>query len=73
MSEMQTAVINKDGVYVGMRPVADELPEGARRIASITECDLPVGKYVWIEQEGHPFGGFFWPIAKKLKLFPGVK
>jgi hypothetical protein len=73
MSEPQTAVLDAKGVYIGMRPISDDLPEGCRRVASIMSCDLPVGEYVWIDDEGHPFGGFFWPVSKKLKLFPGVK
>jgi hypothetical protein len=73
MSQKQTAVVDAKGIYLGMFDEGAEIPDGALRISSVVKCDLPVGEYFWVDDEGHPFGGFFWPVSKKLKLFPGVK
>lgn len=70
---IQHAVIDAEGVYLGMFHKNAEIPAGARRLTQITECDLPVGEYYWQDVDGNvddlgranPFGGAFWPIDPK--------
>jgi hypothetical protein len=62
---MQTAVIDGRGVYLGMFVEGAEIPQGARRLPQITECDLPIGMYAWVASpvdaygRPNPFGGAF--------------
>lgn len=73
MKQRQTAVVDAKGIYLGMFDEGAEIPDGARRLTQITECDLPVGEYYWIDNDGNvddlgrdnPFGGAFWPINPK--------
>lgn len=73
MSQNKTAVIDADGVYLGMVDETLPIEEGHRRIYGITECDLPPLQYVWADDTNNNYGGAFWPIPKKLILKPGVK
>lgn len=73
MTQNKTAVIDAGGVYLGMVDTNLPIGETHRRLLTITECDLPAGEYVWADDDRNSFGGFFWPIPKKLVLRPGVK
>jgi hypothetical protein len=73
MSQNQAAVVDAKGVYLGMFVEGAEIPEGARRLPQIQECDLQAGEYAWVDDQENPFGGFFWPVKKKLVIAPGVK
>jgi hypothetical protein len=61
MSVIRCAQIDNQGVYIGMGEV-EENSNDPRYIHSITECDLPPGKYEWIPDD-NTFGGAFWPLA----------
>lgn len=55
----QHAVIDKDLVYIGMYPASADIPEGAHRLEWITECDLPRGRYLWLEDHHSADRGAF--------------
>lgn len=47
MSQSQTAVVDTKSIYLGMYDEGASIPDGARRISEITECDLEPGRYYW--------------------------
>jgi hypothetical protein len=47
MNKNQTAVIDSRDIFIGMYPMQDDIPEGARRLNQIKDCDLPAGRYRW--------------------------
>lgn len=59
---INAALLDEHGVYLGMEQLEDESKLTARHLPSITSCDLPPGKYLWVPDERNAFGGAFWPL-----------
>lgn len=62
---MRCAVLDADGVYIGMEEV--DTPT-ARHLPQITACDLPPGEYAWQVDAGNPYGGEFVALPLRLRL-----
>jgi len=56
------AHLDADNTFIGMVTLANEGQLTDRHLRQITECDLPIGLYRWIADEGNAYGGAFWPI-----------
>lgn len=58
----KVAVLDKEGVYMGMLPLGGKLPKDHSTVDTITECDLPPNKYRWVTHNRNEFGGEFVPL-----------
>ena len=62
---IKSALLNEQGIFLRVEALDDESQLTAQHVPSITECDLPPGRYRWVPcepQSGNPFGGEFRPI-----------
>lgn len=64
--KIRCAEIDRNGIYIGMVEV-EENSNSPRHLKTITECDLPPGKYEWIPDSANPFGGSFVPTLRFLE------
>ena len=65
---MRCAVLDANGVFIGMEEVADPVDLTDRHLPSITECDLPPGEYAWHPDPDNPYGGEFVALPMRLRL-----
>jgi hypothetical protein len=56
---IRAALLDERGVYLRMDEV-EELTD--RHVPTITACDLPPGRYLWIPDETNTYGGAFWEL-----------
>lgn len=61
---IKAALLDEQGVFLRMDQVKSKAALTARHVPSITECDLPPGKYKWVEDKENPYGGAFEPLPK---------
>jgi hypothetical protein len=59
---IKAALLDERGIYLRMDEVQSESDLTASHVPSITECDLPAGKYKWIADATNEYGGAFWPV-----------
>ena len=68
---IKAALLDERGVYLRMDELEDRSELTDRHLPSITACDLPAGRYVWIKDDRlrrdgtliNIYGGAFWEIA----------
>lgn len=68
---IKAALLDERGVYLRMDELEDLAQLTDRHLPSITSCDLPAGRYVWIADDRrradgtsiNPYGGQFWEVA----------
>lgn len=68
---IKAALLDERGVYLRMDELEDLSELTDRHLPSITSCDLPAGRYVWIKDDRaradgsliNVYGGAFWEIA----------
>ena len=70
---IRAALLDKDGIYLRMDELESAAQASDRHVLSITECDLPPGRYKWCpgqttfnpftgRTEPNPYGGRFIAI-----------
>lgn len=61
---IKAAVLDAQNVYWGIDELENEAAITDRHVLSITQCDLPVGRYRWVPDDANPYGGAFWPLPR---------
>lgn len=58
------------GIYLRIEELANAADLTDRHVPTVTECDLPSGRYRWIptDNAGNPYGGAFWDVEVIAKL-----
>lgn len=65
---IKAALLNEQGIFLGIDELTDAGQLTEQHLPQITECDLPPGRYRWVQQDvtkANPFGGAFWPLPKQ--------
>lgn len=65
---IKAALLDEQGIFLRVDELEDKSQLTALHLPQITACDLPPGRYRWVEQESseaNPYGGAFWPLPKQ--------
>jgi len=61
---IKAALLDENGIYQGMDALASEEALTERHVRTITECDLPPGRYRWVAHGQNMYGGEFVPLSR---------
>ncbi len=65
---IKAALLDEQGIFLRVDELDDESQLTDRHLPTITECDLPPGRYRWIADrtdKNNVYGGFFSPLPKR--------